>query len=144
MAYDLAFWVDVRDVRPEPNDIYQRLVDGQAVDGLGRFNTRSALAELATRFPGLVPPDGETGWTVWEAPDASSVFEFAWSSQHLIVTARGAYTSDQMNWIIDVSVDVGGGRLYDPQTRERFDSHQLTRLVGQWPPSLGPSELSCR
>ncbi len=48
--------------------------------------------------------------------------EFSWSPQHLVATARGNIENDDMNGTIDICVDVGGARLYDPQTGERFDS----------------------
>ena len=122
MAYDLAFWTDTRTERPEPNTIYAELLAGRAVEGIGPFNAVATLDALAEKLPGLKPsPTTATGSATWEAPSGATVFEFSWSPQHLIVTARGRYTGDQMNTIIDVGTDVGGGRLYDPQTDERFD-----------------------
>ena len=123
MSYDLAFWTDPRPTRPEPQQIYDQLQGGATVDGLGSFDTRAALERLSGRFPGLTPPPTTpTGATTWEAPDNSTVFEFSWSPQHIVATARGHYTNDQMNDVIDICIELGGGRLYDPQTGERFDS----------------------
>ena len=122
MAYDLAFWNDPRTERPEPKVIYAELVGGGTVEGLAPFNAAAMLDALAQEFPGVTPsPVAAAGTTAWEDPDASAVFEFTWSPQHLVATARGSFTGDQMNAIIDLGVDVGGGRLYDPQTDERFD-----------------------
>jgi hypothetical protein len=122
MSYDLAFWTDPRPERPEPQTVYKDLLDGLVVDGLGQFETRVALRALAEHFLGFAPPSDESGTAYWESPDGRSVFEFSWSPQYLLATARGQYTNEQMNNIIDVCVDLGGGRLYDPQTGERFDS----------------------
>ena len=122
MSYDLAFWADSRADRPDPQQVYEDLQGGATVEGLGPFDTRAALEVLGEKFPGLTPPPVDTvGATAWEAPDDSAVFEFSWSPQHLVATARGRYTNEQMNEIIDVGTGVGGGRLYDPQTGERFD-----------------------
>jgi hypothetical protein len=122
VAYDLAFWTDPRPIRPEPQQVYDQLQSGGTVDGLGHFDTPAALEALGEKFPGLTPPPtASAGATAWEAPDRSAVFEVSWSPQHLIATARGRYTNDQMNQVIDVCIEVGGGRLYDPQTGERFD-----------------------
>jgi hypothetical protein len=123
VSYDLAFWTDLRPIRPEPQQVYDQLQSGATVDGLGPFDTRAVLVVLGEKFPGLTPPpSAPAGTTAWKASDNSTAFEFTWSPQHLIATARGRYTNDQMNEIIDVGIEVGGGRLYDPQTGERFDS----------------------
>lgn len=122
MSYDLVFWTDHRTDRPEPSEIYQALLAGQPVRGLDPFDARQALAGLAPHFPGLTPTGDATGYLAWEAPDASVVFEFSWSPQHLLATARGRYTNEQMNEIIESAITSGGGRLFDPQTGERFDS----------------------
>lgn len=121
MAYDLVFWTDLRGARPDPKVIYQALLDEQPVEGLGPFQTSQVLAALSGYFPGLTPSNDAVGSTVWEAPDASSIFEFSWSPQHLLAVAHGTYSDEQMNSIIEVCVEIGGGRLYDPQTDERFD-----------------------
>lgn len=121
MAYDLVFWTDTRADRPEPKHIYTELVSGRAVEGLGHFDTPALLRALSDAFPAMVPsPTEATGSAAWEAPDGKTVFEFTWSPRHLLATARGRYSDDQMNAIIDLGIDVGGGRLYDPQTDERF------------------------
>jgi hypothetical protein len=122
MAYDLAFWTDTRTDRPAPSAVHDALAGGGSVDGLGPFDALAMLDALAERFPGMQPPPTEaTGQAAWEAPDGQTVFEFTWSPQHLVATARGRFDGDQMNAIIDAGVDIGGGRLYDPQTGERFD-----------------------
>lgn len=88
------------------------------------INEDGSLARLPERFPNLVPPPIDpAGWTAWEAADGSAAIELNWSPQYLVATPRGSYTNDQMNWIIGICVDVADGRLYDPQTGERFDSH---------------------
>ena len=122
MSYDLVFWTDNRAIRPDPNMVYQALLNEQSVEDLGSFDTSAVLSALRSYFPGFEPGAESTGSAFWEAVDASSVFEFSWSDQHLLATARGRYTNDQMNSIIDVCIEVGGGRLFDPQTGERFDS----------------------
>ena len=123
MSYDLAFWTDSRANRPDPQQVYDDLQGGATVEGLGPFDSQAALEALGEKFHGLTPlPTNTVGTTAWEAPDNSTVFEFSWSPQHLVATARGRYTNDQMNDVIDICIEVGGGRLYDPQTGERFDS----------------------
>jgi hypothetical protein len=78
------------------------------------------LDALTDQFVGLAAPTGDEGYTAWEGPNHETVFEFNWSPQNLMATARGRYSNDQMNVIIDIGIEVGGGRLYDPQTGERF------------------------
>lgn len=119
VAYDLAFWAGPRTSR-EPSSIYMDLLNGQEVPGLRPFAISEVLNELQARFPGLRAPLG-AGQANWESNPPGAVFEFSWSQQHLLATARGTFTNDQMNSIIDVCVTVGDARLYDPQTNERFD-----------------------
>jgi hypothetical protein len=54
-------------------------------------------------------------------PPAFRAQKFSWSSQHLLATARGDYTNDQMKAVIDTCLDLGAA-LYDPQTGDRIDS----------------------
>jgi len=121
MSYDLAFWCDPIAGQRDPQAVYESLQGGQAVEGLGDFSLDATLASLAARFPGMDVTSANR-FTAWERSDNSAVIEFSWSSQHLVATARGDVGNDDMNAIIDICVDVGGARLYDPQTGERFDS----------------------
>ena len=121
MSYDLVFWADPRRDRPDPQSVYCDLVDGATVEGLGSFNARGMLDALTVQFVGLAAPPEDEGYTAWESPNNETAFEFNWSPQYLMATARGKYSNDQMNVIIDFGIEVGGGRLYDPQTGERFD-----------------------
>lgn len=121
MSYDLVFWTDARPDRPDPQSTYRDLIDGATVEGLGPFNAQAVLDALSDQFAGLAAHAGNAGYTVWEGPNNETVFEFNWSPQYLMVTARGNYTNEQMNVIIDVGTQVGGGSLYDPQTGERFN-----------------------
>lgn len=89
MAYDLVFWTDSRADRPDPNSIPRALIDGATVAGLGSFNARGVLHALTNHFDGLAAPAGEVGYKVWEGPNLEAVFEFSWSPQHLMATARG-------------------------------------------------------
>jgi hypothetical protein len=123
VSYDLVFWRDPRSERPDPEGIFHALVDGRPVPGLDQLAVEATVRALAERFPGVEPPPaGEAGYSVWEGPDMQAVIEFSWSPQHLMATARGGVTKEQLNWIIDICVDVAGARLYDPQVNERFDS----------------------
>jgi len=120
VGYDLAFWSDKRRLRPQPRKVYAKLVEGQRVRGLDNFAAAEVVAALSDRFPGMVT-DG-SGYGSYELPSGAGVFEFSWSAQHLVVSARGSVSDDEMNAVIDICVDIGGARLYDPQTDERFDS----------------------
>ena len=121
MSYDLVFWTDTRADRPRPQEIYAALIAGETVPGLGEFDTAAVLRSLGEVFGGFAG-SGPSGQEYWESPDGETVLEISWSAQHLLVTARGDYSDDVLNSVIDVGLDVGGGRLYDPQTGERFDS----------------------
>ena len=120
MGYDLAFWCDPQPSERDAQAVYETLLDGREADGLGAFAVEATLAELAQRFPGMTHE--APGYAVWERGDDAAVIEFSWSAQHLVATARGTVSNDELNAIVDICVDVGGGRLYDPQTGERFDS----------------------
>ncbi|MCW2785063.1 MAG: hypothetical protein JWP74_1580 [Marmoricola sp.] len=120
MSYDLAFWRDSRDIRPEPQATYQALVSGESVDGIDVIGVDQILLAILATFPEAVrEPNGEHEWVVWESPTDVGMFEVVWSDKHVLVSLRGAGT-DTVNAIIDVCIS-RGTRLYDPQTDERFD-----------------------
>ena len=119
MAYELAFWSDPHPEERDPKAVYLALGGETLVEGLGDFAVEATLVALADLFPGLAAT-GATGRADWEGNDAS--VEFSWSPQHLIAIPRGDVSTDQVNAIIDTCIEVGGARLYDPQTGERFDS----------------------
>lgn len=126
MGYDLAFWCDDNPSERDPQAVYEALLAGRQVEGLGAFRLDAALAALAQRFPGM-HGDGAAAAQVgkyasWDRADGAAAVEFSWSPQHLLATARGAVSNDEMNAIIDICVGIGGARLYDPQTGERFDA----------------------
>ena len=117
MAYDLALWTDTRTERPEPSTVYSALLEGRAVEGIGPFSALAMLDALAEKLPGFKPsPTMATGSATWEAPAGAAVFEFNWSPQHLVATARGRYTGDQMNTIIDIVIH----RVVNKQNNQNF------------------------
>lgn len=120
MSYDLAFWCDPTPAGRDAQVVYETLMDGREVEGLDALEVDATVAALTHRFPGM--SRDAPGCAVWERGDGSAVVEFAWSRQHLVAMARGSVSNDEMNAIIDICLRVGGARLYDPQTGERFDT----------------------
>ncbi|TWE11727.1 hypothetical protein [Rudaeicoccus suwonensis] len=117
MGYDLAFWKGPRTAR-KPEAIYIDLQNGVAVPDVEALSMADVLSALETAFAGLERLD-EHQQAFWDPADQKTVIEFAWSEQHFVATARGAYTNEQLNTIIDVGTSVGA-RLYDPQVDVRF------------------------
>jgi len=120
MSYDLVFWCDESPGERDPQLVYEALLEDRQVVGLDDFEVPATLEALATRFPEIVHVANRAA--VWEEATGAGVIEFAWSDQHLMATARGDVGKDEINAIIDICVDVGGARLYDPQIGQRFDS----------------------
>ena len=109
MSYDLAFWCDPKPAGRDAQVVYETLVDGREVEGLDTFEVEATVAALALRFPGM--SRAASGCAVWERGDGAAAVEFAWSRQHLVATARGKVSNDEMNAIVDICVGVGGARL---------------------------------
>jgi hypothetical protein len=117
VSYDLCFWSERPGVRLPAQTVYERLLDGRAVDGLVPLAVDNYLAALAHAFPvGLREPNGQSEWFVWEGAD--SMFEVWWGPAHVLVTMR-PLNEDNANRLIDIAASFRMP-LYDPQTGERF------------------------
>jgi hypothetical protein len=117
MSYQLCFWSERPGVSLAPQTAYERLLEGNEVDGLLPLPIDAYLEALANAFPGGTREhNGAFDWFVWEGP--SSMFEVEWSDVHVLVTMR-PLDEDKANVLIDLATSFGAP-LYDPQIAERF------------------------
>jgi hypothetical protein len=120
MSYDLVFWRQDGPIDAPPETIYERLLEGNRVDGLLELRIESILTALLGGFPGAVrEPNGAGEWIDWTADGRNASFQAEWSPQYVVVSCRGT-TNEEMNRLIDIGV-AHDCRLYDPQVGERFD-----------------------
>ena len=113
MSYDLDFWKYRRGVSLDHQATYEKLSDGQAVEGLEDLPIDLMLARLKEVFADWEQLDGET----WESDNGS--FQMFTTPQLFRVDCYGM-NGDDMNKIIDVA-DEFGCPLYDPQVNERYN-----------------------
>jgi hypothetical protein len=114
MSYDLSFWKEKPGIRLDPQETYERLSNGEQVDGLEELPTEQMLELVGIRFrEGWEQLDKQT----WEAD--SKGFQVYTTPQFFRVDC-GGLTGDEMNLFIDIASEFGCP-LYDPQVGERFD-----------------------
>lgn len=120
VSYDLIFWTQKPGAgAADPAVVYTRLMEGEPVDGIAVLPIEDMVSDLSRAFPDAVrEPNGTGEWLVWEESSRPAVLEVTWTDQYLHASCRNL-TNDELNRVIDVAV-AHGGRLYDPQTRERF------------------------
>jgi hypothetical protein len=113
MSYDLSFWKQLPGSGLDPQGVYERLCEGERVEGLvdlpiGRIRAR--IAEAFTVGWDQLDPDN------WESSQGS--FEVFTTPQWLRVDCYGL-SGEVMNVFIEIGQDFGCP-LYDPQTGVRF------------------------
>jgi hypothetical protein len=114
VSYDLSFWKQKPGVKLDAQDTYERLLEGQHIEGLEDLPVVQMVERVAQAF--------SVGWAQlnsvsWEAPQKA--FQIFTTSQFFRVDC-GGMTGEEMNAFIDIGVEFGCP-LYDPQTGERFE-----------------------
>ena len=113
MSYDLDFWKYKPGVKLDHKETYEKLSDGQFIEGLEELPIDRILERVREIFA-----DWEyLGSGTWEGAQGS--FQVYTTSQFLRVDCYGM-PGEEMNKIIDIAGEFGCP-LYDPQVGERFD-----------------------
>ncbi len=113
MSYDLDFWKYKPGVSLDHQATYEKLSDGQVVDGLEELPISRITARLKEVFADWDQLDDET----WEGDSGS--FQIFTTPQFFRVDCYGMDEED-MNKIIDIGSEFGCP-LYDPQVTTRYD-----------------------
>ena len=117
MSYDLNFWKYRSGVYLEHQSTYERLSNGEAVEGLEVLPIGDLIGALEREFsarPGWERTDEES----WES-ESSGSFQIFQTPQFLRVDCYGM-SGEDMNRIIDIAADFGCP-LFDPQVGKRYD-----------------------
>jgi len=114
MSHELVFWDQTHDVVTPPRQIYEKLSDGEAVEGLEEIPVDKFLAAIRKKFRGTQENPGTLDW---ESKDRGA-FQVTWSPQHVRVDCYGM-SGEEMNKLIDIAGDFDCP-LYDPQIDTRF------------------------
>ncbi len=115
MSYDLDFWLyEDESARHDHLGVYERLSDGETVEGVREIPVARILERLASVC-------SAAGWTsqhrgIWEGRRGS--FQVYTTAQLFRVDCYGMQGED-MNVLIDIALEFGLP-LYDPQVGERF------------------------
>ena len=117
MSYDLDFWKYRNGVSLEHHSVYERLSDGEYVEGVEDLPIEAMLLRLKEIF--------SDGWSqldelAWES-DGRGAFQIFTTSQFFRVDCYGMEGED-MNRFIDLGAEFGCS-LYDPQVETRFDGN---------------------
>lgn len=113
MGYDINFWKQKPGCKLSPQDVYERLSNGDEVEGLETLPIESVLARLKEAFSSWEQLDAQT----WEGPSGS--FQVYTTPQFFRIDCYGL-SDEEMNVFIDIGSEFGCP-LYDPQTGKRFD-----------------------
>jgi hypothetical protein len=113
MSYDLGFWKQYPGSTLDPQGVYERLSDGESVEGLEDLPTDRILGRIAETFA--------EGWerldpTNWESSQGS--FQVSTTPQGFRIDCYGI-AGEVMNLFLEIGQEFGC-RLYDPQTGVRF------------------------
>lgn len=114
MSYDLNFWKYSEDVVLDHQDTYEKLSDGQAVEGLQDLPIKKLLSRVKDVFSSWEQIDGAT----WEGVDGT--FQVFTTPQFFRVDCYGMSDED-MNKLIEIAAGFNCP-LYDPQVGQRFDA----------------------
>ena len=115
MSYDLNFWrYEDESAANDHQAVYERLSDGEFVEGLREISVNEILDRIAKVFSAL-------GWTsedeeTWESEDGA--FQIDITPQFLRFDCYGM-NGDDMNRLIEIGNQFGLP-LYDPQVSTRF------------------------
>jgi hypothetical protein len=113
MSYDLGFWKQEPGSTLDPQGVYERLSEGERVEGLEDLPVDRITARIAETFSegwDRLDPDN------WESPQGS--FQVSTTPQSIRVDCYGL-TGEVMNEFIGIAQEFGCP-LYDPQTGVRF------------------------
>ncbi len=112
MSYDLDFWKYKPGVSLDHQTTYERLSDGQVVDGLEDL----PIQEMVERLHQVFSEWGQLDDHTWES-DRGTMQVYT-TQQFFRVDCYGMNTDD-LNKIIEVAAEFGCP-LYDPQVGRRF------------------------
>lgn len=113
MSYDLTFWRYKPGAAQNHEQVYEKLSEGQAVDGLEDLPIDRIIARLRNEFADWQRLDDRT----FDGGDRGG-FQITTTSQCLRVDCYGM-DGDHMNCFIDVAGEFKCP-LYDPQVGKRF------------------------
>ncbi|MFG0329946.1 MAG: hypothetical protein ACF8PN_08615 [Phycisphaerales bacterium] len=113
MSYDLNFWKYRPGVSLDHQATYEKLSDGQTVDGLEDLPIADMLARLNEVFADWDRVDDET----WESDRGT--FQVFTTPQFFRVDCYGMDGEDMIR-IVEVASEFGCP-LYDPQVTTRYD-----------------------
>ena len=120
MSYDINFWKQERSLKLSTEDIYGKLCEGEAVEGLAKLPVEQILLRLKQTFPEF---DSNEQFSTVETSEGS--IEFSWSEQHFRFDIRGLCGECQK--LVDVMTEFGCP-MYDPQENKRYDAQGGTAL----------------
>jgi hypothetical protein len=114
MGYDLNFWKQKPGVQLDPQFVYERLCEGEAVEGLEPLPSEPIFSRISNIFT--------DGWDRldefnWESANGS--FQVSTTPQSFRVDCYSV-PEEVMNLFIDIGNEFGC-KLFDPQTGVRFD-----------------------
>lgn len=116
MSYDLNFWSYKPGIKLDAQKVYEKLCDGEAVEGLNDLPISAILDKIATAFKNWKREDDYS----WVTYDASSSFQVTQSQQFFRVDC-GHMSNQDMDKFIEIALEFGCP-LYDPQINERFET----------------------
>ena len=113
MSYDLGFWKQDPNLAIHPQSAYERLSEGEAVEGLEELPIDKIMIRISETFT--------AGWEKldpnnWES--SQGAFQVLTTPQSFRVDCYGL-TGDDMNLFIDIGKEFGC-LLYDPQEGVRY------------------------
>ncbi len=120
MSYDLDFWKYKEGVHLNHQKVYERLSNGEHMDGLETLPIPEILAAVNGAFSvGWEHPDEES----WEGGDRGS-FQVFTTMQFVRFDCYGMEGED-MNRLIEIANNFGCA-LYDPQVGKRYEAGTAT------------------
>jgi hypothetical protein len=116
MSYDLNFWKEQPGRKLDPQSTYERLSEGERVEGLEDLPIKKILDRVKTEFrQGWTQSDDES----WETADEERAFQVFTTPQFFRVDCYGL-SDEEMTALIDIAAEFGCP-LYDPQVGKRYD-----------------------
>ncbi len=121
MSYDLYFWKQTTACLSAPENVIQRFLEGQAVEGIEPLPVELVIARIKNEFPGIAEERLETSdcpvQLIWDDP-SNGCFIALPCQQYLCIEAHQA-TGEVLNRLIDLANEFDCP-LYDPQTNKRY------------------------
>ena len=116
VSYDLSFWKGASSANADI--AYERLCDGQEVEGVDPVDATSVLAACREAFASWSSVAANI-WIFQPDSDGNGPAFYLQVDPYMVTFSCYGLEGEQMNQIIDLMNDLGFP-LYDPQTRERF------------------------